>query len=114
MSNPDPRAVHSRQALSDSLFLALPKDHPAADVSRAPAEHYIRVRCAARMPSHVPVELAVQHILVSANRLIGWYLEHLDECDLDTIVAMHYEMIVNGTQSFVVFQSANRLAGPAT
>lgn len=66
------------------------------------------------MPSHVSVELAVQHILVSANRLIGWFLERLDECDLDAIVAMHYDMIVNGAWPFVVFQSANRLTGPAT
>lgn len=95
-----------------SLVLALPKDHPARAICRATADNYIRVRCVPRLPSHVPIELAVEHIVETSHRLIGWYLERLDECDLDLIVAMHYDLVINGTQNIVDFQAANSLTLP--
>ncbi len=95
------------------LVLTLPDDHPALAICRAQAEHYIRVRSVSRMPSHVPIEMAVEHIVETSNRLIAWYLERLDECELDLIVAMHYDLVINGIQNIVDFQPASALTRPS-
>ena len=87
-----------------NLFLTLPETHPAHQICAAEAETYVRNRCVPRASSRVPRELVVEHILETSHRLITWYLDHLDECSLDKIVAIHYELVINGTQNIVDFQ----------
>ena len=89
------------------FYMNLPSTHPARQIATAEAEELIRARCEPRLPTHVPLDMSVQHIHETSNRLILWYIDQLDECSIDQVVAMHYDLVINGTQNVVLFQAGN-------
>ncbi len=89
------------------FYLNLPSTHPARQIATAEAEKLIRARCEPRLPTHVPLDMSVQHIHETSNRLILWYLDHLDECSMDQVVAMHYDLVINGTQNVVLLHAGS-------
>ena len=93
------------QARAYRLYLSLPLTNPARQIGDAHAEKLIRDRCVPRLPAFVPLELSVKHIYETSNRLIAWYLDHLDECSLEHIVSMHYDLVINGTKNIVLFDA---------
>ena len=81
------------------LFLELPPDHPARRQSAELFRQLITARYLQREGATVPYDLSALHIIESVNRLIGWYLDRIDEYSPEEIAQMHIDLIVMPTVS---------------
>jgi len=81
------------------LFLQLPSDHPARRQSAELFRQLITARYLQREGATVPYDLSALHIIESVNRLIGWYLDRIDEYSPEEIAQMHIDLIVMPTVS---------------
>ncbi len=83
------------------LYFSLPVTHPVRQIFIAETEKLIHARCQQRAHTTVPLDLSVEHILETSNRLIAWYLDRLTEYTPEQVATIHFDLVITGTQSIV-------------
>ena len=96
------------------LYLTLPLTNPVRQIFIAETETLILSRCQQRATSTTPIELSVEHILETSNRLIAWYLDRLTEYTPEQIASIHYDLVIAGTQAVVSMVRHDHHLAPTT
>lgn len=86
------------------LVLDLPPNNEAWQFMMDKSKTFIRSRCEQRIGSYAPLDLSVEHIYETSNRLIDWYLDRLDDYTPEQMASIHHDFVIAGTQSAVSFQ----------
>ena len=83
------------------LYFSLPETNPVRQVLIVESKKFISSRCKPRSSTSAPLELSVEHILATTNRLVNWYLDHLTEYTPEQLADIHFDFIIAGTQTAV-------------
>ena len=81
------------------LFMELPPDHEARRMITELFHQLVHARYSQREASSVPYDLSTLHLVESVNRLIGWYLDHIDKYTPEEVAQMHIDLIIMPTVS---------------
>ena len=76
------------------LLLDMPEENPARQMYRRACADVVRQRYFPSDSSDVEPDMAIHHIVVSSDELLGWYLNNIDVYGPDEIAAIFCDLIV--------------------
>ena len=76
------------------LLLDMPEENPARQMYRRACAEVVRQRYFPSDMSDVEPDMAINHIVISSDELLGWYLNNIDAYEPDEIAAIFCDLIV--------------------
>ena len=76
------------------LLLAIPEENPARQTYRRACADVVRQRYFPSDSSNVEPDIAIHHIVISSDELLGWYLNNIDVYGPEEIAAIFCDLII--------------------
>ena len=89
------------------VYVNLAPAHPARQVIRTAAAKSVRDHYAQQRATSVPLELSIDHILLTTFNLVAWYLDHIDDYKPEEVANIHDVLVLEALERHAIVLREN-------
>lgn len=89
------------------VYVSLPWKHPARQVILSDAAKVMRARYVQQDTSITPLKVAIDHLLMTTNSLVAWYLDHINDYTPKQAAAIYDDLVVKALEHLALVRRDN-------
>ena len=80
------------------VYVNLPGQYPARQGILNDAAQIMYARYAQQNTTDVPLDVAIDHLLIATNNLVAWYLDHINDYTPAQAADIHNDLVIKALE----------------